>query len=405
MTHVRRALAIVALLLIALMPEVSSAADRPTLQAPRRVLTGEAATLTGTAPTSSVRVQEASSASGPWRTTVKVPVRSGRFRAVVAPESTTYYRIAARSTFSQVRRVSVVDDPDPVYVWRSLRSLGTVGGSAAPAFEDEYQVRLGGTTSDATGDSSNVVATLRPASPSGFVEIGTAASCDRARMRIGLDSPYSGAPATIRVLLDGVAAVDRTFGVDQVQNLDLDVTGVRVLRIEATRGSSSSTTATYPTAADVSLHCDQRLGRRLPDTTAARWSELPARGSVDGSPDPAFGDQYSVQLGGVEYDGNNLEAKLTASAPSAFVVFDLGRACRRLRVSLGMSSPYSQDAGRLRILADGRTLFSRDIGVDQRQDLDLDVSGVDELRLDATRLTSEGSGFAAIADPQIYCRR
>lgn len=404
MPFTRRVLVMVALLTLIALPTDAVAGERPTLTAPGRIFTGEAATLTGTAGTAKVAVQEGTSASGPWRTVVTVPVRSGRFRAVVAPEATRWYRVKARTALSPVRKVAVTAEPDPVYVWRSLQSLGSVAGSAAPSFADEYQVQLGGTYYDETGDASNVVVPLRAASPSAFLEIGLDGLCDRARMQVGLEEPFSQGPASMRVLTDATPVLDRTFGTGQRQTLDLDVAGVRVLRVEASRTGTSG--VTYPAAAGVSLHCDHRLGRRLPDTSSERWTPLSERGSIDGSAQPAFSDEYTVDLGGVRFTGgNNLSAKLTASDPSGFVVFDLGGACRRLRVSLGVEEPFSDDASRIRILADGESLVSRDLGRGQRHALYLDVRGVDQLRFDATRLTSEGSSFPAIADPEVYCRR
>ncbi|MGZ4487456.1 MAG: hypothetical protein ACXVW1_05945 [Nocardioides sp.] len=417
-SHLARALLAPALLVLplvglsALPPAdatgTSAVVARPTIQAPRTVVAGETGRVTGTAAAGPVVLQAGSSVAGPWHREARLARQRAAYAFVVAPTATTFYRVVAHARTSPAAKVRVVA-AEPVYVWTSLQDLGSVAGTADPAFHQEYTVQLGDDYYSDSDGPGNVTVDLPP-SPGATASLvwDLGGSCTRLRTHAGLQEPYSDDPASVRLLGDDRTLLERTFGVGQRQDLVVDVTGVHRLRVEATRISGSGDS--LPTLAGLEARCDRHLRAHLPDTTGARWSPLTDRGSVDGSADPAFADEYSLELAGISFsrsDGpGNLAADLVDSATTAWIEYDLRGRCSRLDVSLGLEEPYSDSGARIRVLTDGAVALDRDFGPGQRQHLSLDVAGVHRLRFDADRLTDTGDDvLPAVAAPEVYCTR
>ncbi len=128
------------------------------------------------------------------------------------------------------------------------------------------------------------------------------------------------------------------------------------------------------------------------------WGPVERRLS-NGAEEPNDGGPITVA-------GSVYEHGLGAHAPSN-IAFSLGGACTRLQAALGVDDEV-KSAGSVvfEVLGDGESLYRSDVltGDDEAVDVEVDISGVDELRLVVSEEQDNGSDHADWADARIECQ-
>ena len=237
----------------------------------------------------------------------------------------------------------------------------------------------------------------------GWLDFDLSRAYSRFTATVGLDdASNAGAQATFEVLDDvgnQLAVVD--LGLGQTEVIDVDVSGILHLRLQATAIDGTEVIMAFanPTVGDEGLTAT--AGQKVAPPSSGRSVLGFDMGDID---DQSCGRSWVTEP--AKLNGTAFAQTLTCEGVigrTGWLDFDLSRAYSRFTATVGLDDASNAGAqATFEVLDDvGNQLAVVDLGLGQTEVIDVDVSGILHLRLQATAIDGT-EVIMAFANPTLW---